>query len=90
MAKTVGLPAAIAVKMILDGSINKTGVVIPVFPEIYNPVLEELKLQHGIDLRNYYSKIIYDLVTQIVFAILSCKACFSYRRQQTTQRLLII
>lgn len=31
MAKTVGLPAAIAVKMILDGSINKTGVVIPVF-----------------------------------------------------------
>ena len=49
MAKTVGLPAAIAVKMILEGSINKTGVVIPVFPEIYNPVLEELKLQHGID-----------------------------------------
>lgn len=31
MAKTVGLPATIAVKMILDGSINKTGVVIPVF-----------------------------------------------------------
>ena len=48
MAKTVGLPAAIAVKMILNGKIKNTGVVIPVLPEIYDPVLAELKLEHGI------------------------------------------
>ena len=48
MAKTVGLPAAIVVKMILNGTIQNTGIVIPVLPEIYDPVLEELKLEHGI------------------------------------------
>ena len=48
MAKTVGLPAAIVVKMILNGIIKNTGIVIPVLPEIYDPVLEELELEHGI------------------------------------------
>lgn len=43
MARTVGLPAAVAVKMILDGEIDITGVHIPVIPEIYNPVLDELE-----------------------------------------------
>jgi saccharopine dehydrogenase-like NADP-dependent oxidoreductase len=43
MARTVGLPAAIATRMILNGEINLTGVHIPVLPEIYEPVLEELK-----------------------------------------------
>ena len=42
VSRTVALPAAIAVKMILSGQINQTGVYIPVIPEIYNPILDEL------------------------------------------------
>jgi len=43
MSRTVGLPAAIGVRMILEGKINLTGVRTPVVPEIYEPVLEELE-----------------------------------------------
>ena len=42
MARTVSLPAAIATHMILNGSITETGVLRPVLPGIYNPVLDEL------------------------------------------------
>jgi saccharopine dehydrogenase (NADP+, L-glutamate forming) len=47
MAKTVGLPLGIAAKLILQGRLSLTGLHIPILPEIYEPVLEELKL-HGI------------------------------------------
>jgi len=47
MARTVGLPAAIGTRMILDGKINLTGVHIPVLPEIYEPVLNALE-QKGV------------------------------------------
>jgi saccharopine dehydrogenase (NADP+, L-glutamate forming) len=43
MAKTVGLPAAIASRMILEGRIEETGVHIPVKPDIYEPILNELE-----------------------------------------------
>lgn len=43
MARTVGLPAAVATKLLLQGAINITGVHIPVIPEIYEPVLDELE-----------------------------------------------
>ncbi|HEC82122.1 MAG TPA: saccharopine dehydrogenase [Thermoplasmatales archaeon] len=43
VARTVALPAAIAVRMILQGNIRLTGVHIPVIPEIYNPILDELE-----------------------------------------------
>ena len=43
MARTVGLPAAIATRLILQGVIRLTGVHIPVLPEIYRPVLAELE-----------------------------------------------
>ncbi len=43
MARTVSLPLAIAVKLILQGKIDLTGVQIPVSPVIYEPVLEELR-----------------------------------------------
>ena len=43
MSRTVSLPAAIAVKLILDGRITETGVRIPVKEEIYQPVLVELE-----------------------------------------------
>ena len=42
MARTVSLPAAVAVKMILTGTVHLTGVHIPVRREIYEPVLAEL------------------------------------------------
>lgn len=47
MAKTVGLPVAIAVKLILNRKIKSKGVVIPVNREIYEPVLNELK-EYGV------------------------------------------
>jgi saccharopine dehydrogenase (NADP+, L-glutamate forming) len=43
MARTVGLPAAISTRLILQEKIKQKGVHIPVIPEIYRPVLEELK-----------------------------------------------
>jgi saccharopine dehydrogenase-like NADP-dependent oxidoreductase len=43
MAKTVGLPLGIAAKLILQGKIKLTGLHIPILPEIYEPVLDELK-----------------------------------------------
>lgn len=43
MARTVGLPAAIGARLILEGKIGLTGVHIPVIREIYAPILEELK-----------------------------------------------
>ena len=48
MAKTVGLPVGILAKLLLQGKINQRGVVIPIYPDLYEPVLEELK-QYGID-----------------------------------------
>jgi len=43
IARTVALPAAIGVEMILKGEINVTGIYRPVIPEIYNPVLDALE-----------------------------------------------
>jgi saccharopine dehydrogenase (NADP+, L-glutamate forming) len=42
MSRTVSLPAAIGAHMILAGKITETGVLRPVLPGIYNPVLDEL------------------------------------------------
>ena len=43
MAKTVGLPVAMATLAILDGKIATPGVQIPIAKEIYQPILKELK-----------------------------------------------
>lgn len=43
MAKTVGFPAAIATKMILDGEIQEKGVILPFAAEIYRPILSRLR-----------------------------------------------
>ncbi|MDI6916728.1 MAG: saccharopine dehydrogenase C-terminal domain-containing protein [Thermoplasmatales archaeon] len=42
MARTVGLPAAIATKLILEEKIDSKGVHIPILPAIYEPILKEL------------------------------------------------
>ena len=47
MAKTVGLPVAIATKLILEKKITLKGVSIPTKPEFYKPILKELS-ENGI------------------------------------------
>ncbi len=42
MAKTVGLPLAIATRMVLEGKVTQRGVLLPISPDIYRPVLNEL------------------------------------------------
>lgn len=42
MAKSVGLPLAVAAKLVLQGKIMPRGVQIPVWKEIYEPVMDEL------------------------------------------------
>ncbi len=43
MAKTVGLPVAIATLQILNGKIKTPGVQIPITKEVYGPILKELE-----------------------------------------------
>jgi saccharopine dehydrogenase-like NADP-dependent oxidoreductase len=43
MAKTVGLPVAMATLQILNGNIKSTGVQLPIKKEIYEPILRELE-----------------------------------------------
>jgi len=48
MAKTVGLPVAIAARLVLNGEFATPGVHIPTIPELYTPILAELE-EHGIE-----------------------------------------
>jgi saccharopine dehydrogenase-like NADP-dependent oxidoreductase len=43
MAKTVGLPVAMAAILILNGQIQTTGVQLPIQKEVYEPILKELE-----------------------------------------------
>ena len=43
IARTVALPAAIGVEMILNGQIRVKGVFRPTIPEIYTPILDKLE-----------------------------------------------
>lgn len=43
MSNTVGLPAAICGKMILNGTLTNKGVTLPVQKEVYTPILAELE-----------------------------------------------
>ncbi|MDO9038680.1 MAG: saccharopine dehydrogenase NADP-binding domain-containing protein, partial [Lutibacter sp.] len=47
MAKTVGLPVAIATLKILNGEIKTPGVQMPILKEVYEPILKELE-ENGI------------------------------------------
>lgn len=47
MARTVGLPIAMASKLLLNGTITERGVLLPLKPVIYEPILDELET-HGI------------------------------------------
>lgn len=52
MAKTVGLPVAMATLLVLNGKIKATGVQIPIHKEIYEPVLEGLS-KYGISFNEH-------------------------------------
>jgi len=54
MAKTVGLPIAIAARLLVEGKIKKRGVAIPVMQELYEPILKELG-ELGIQLKETYT-----------------------------------
>lgn len=43
MAKLVGVPCGVAVKMVLDGRISERGVLAPLKKELTQPLIEELK-----------------------------------------------
>ena len=47
MSRLVGLPLGIFAKLVMEGKIHAAGVNIPVIPEIYNPLLEELE-EYGV------------------------------------------
>ena len=52
MAKTVGLPVAMAALKILNGDITTPGVQIPITKEVYEPILKELE-DYGVNFMEY-------------------------------------
>jgi hypothetical protein len=57
MARTVGLPAAIGARLVLEGEIALTGVQIPVVSDVYEPVLAELQ-GYGITCRESTTRLV--------------------------------
>jgi hypothetical protein len=51
MARAVSMPAAIASKLILEEKISERGVIMPIYPDIYNPVLKEMETDHDFILK---------------------------------------
>jgi saccharopine dehydrogenase (NADP+, L-glutamate forming) len=47
MASTVGLPVAMAAKLVLNGKVSQRGVLLPIAKELYEPILTELE-KHGV------------------------------------------
>lgn len=45
MALTVGYPAAIACKMVIDGEIQDRGVILPFDPDVFMPLLSRLRAE---------------------------------------------
>ena len=52
MAKTVGLPVAMATLLILNKKITTPGVQIPINKEVYEPILDELT-EYGINFKEH-------------------------------------
>jgi len=55
MSRTVSLPVAIAIRLVLEGKITLTGLQIPTIPELYNPILDELE-SLGIKFNHWVAK----------------------------------
>ena len=43
MSETVGVTCGIAARMVLTGRVTQRGILSPIYPEIYNPILKELE-----------------------------------------------
>ena len=56
MARTVGMPAGVAAKLLLAGELPLTGCHIPTHPAVYGPVLRELE-QNGLVFKEQVSPI---------------------------------
>ncbi|KJZ80559.1 Saccharopine dehydrogenase [Hirsutella minnesotensis 3608] len=50
MAKLVGVPCAVAVQQVLNGTLSEKGVLAPMTAKINNPIMKELKEKYGIEL----------------------------------------
>ncbi|KAF2736958.1 saccharopine dehydrogenase-like protein [Polyplosphaeria fusca] len=48
MAKLVGVPCAVAVQQVLDGTIKEKGILAPMSPEICKPLMDTLTSKYGI------------------------------------------
>lgn len=51
MAKLVGVPCAVAVQQVLDGTISEKGVLAPMSPELCKPLMKTLTEKYGITIR---------------------------------------
>ena len=52
MAKTVGLPAAMGARLIVEGGLKERGVLVPVTEDVYRPILKELS-DEGVQFTEY-------------------------------------
>lgn len=50
MAKLVGVPCAVAVQQVLNGTLAEKGVLAPMTAKINNPIMKELKEKYGIEM----------------------------------------
>ena len=48
MSKTVGVTCALATRLVLDKKIKSRGVLSPMTPDIYGPILRDLEKHHGV------------------------------------------
>ncbi|KAJ6438597.1 saccharopine dehydrogenase [Purpureocillium lavendulum] len=51
MAKLVGLPCAVAVQQVLDGTLSEKGILAPMTPKINDPIMKELKDKYGVEMK---------------------------------------
>ncbi|KAF2490369.1 saccharopine dehydrogenase-like protein [Lophium mytilinum] len=51
MAKLVGVPCAVAVQQVLDGTISEKGILAPMSPELARPLMKTLTEKYGITFR---------------------------------------
>lgn len=51
MAKLVGVPCAVAVQQVLDGTIKEKGILAPMSPEICRPLMKTLTEKYGIEFK---------------------------------------
>ncbi|KAF2031399.1 Saccharopine dehydrogenase [Setomelanomma holmii] len=51
MAKLVGVPCAVAVQQVLDGTLSEKGILAPMSPEICRPLMKTLEEKYGVHFR---------------------------------------